>query len=174
MQLKMLVLPAPLGPMTAKNSPRWTSRLTPARAATPPKLRCKFSRARSPMRSYTPSIGSAGERTLRAGGCSLDSRFRENGGKGPRRQEASALVPCASRALELGEDSAGEQLDVPASQRVRHAPELEQAHEDAGTELLHVRLDLARDVVGIADEGQALLLRQAELELVERDVLGGV
>src|SRR4029450_13489252 len=56
MQLKMLVLPAPLGPMMAKNSPRSTSRLTPARAATPPKLRCRLSRARSPIRSCTPSL----------------------------------------------------------------------------------------------------------------------
>src|SRR5262245_35358785 len=47
MQLKMLVLPAPLGPMTAKNSPALTSRLTPARAATPPKLRWRSSRVRS-------------------------------------------------------------------------------------------------------------------------------
>ena len=40
-------------------------------------------------------------------------------------------------------------------------------------QLLHVRLDLARDVVGVAHEGQALLLRQVKLELVERDLLGG-
>src|SRR5262249_37279520 len=40
MQLKMLVLPAPLGPMMAWNSPAVTSRLTPASAATPPKFRC--------------------------------------------------------------------------------------------------------------------------------------
>src|SRR5262245_55346502 len=47
MQLKMLVLPAPLGPMMAKKSPAATSRLTPARATTPPKLRCRPSRASS-------------------------------------------------------------------------------------------------------------------------------
>src|SRR5215216_5300764 len=44
MQLKMLVLPAPLGPMMAKKSVALTSRLTPARAITPPKRRCISSR----------------------------------------------------------------------------------------------------------------------------------
>src|SRR5437667_10319125 len=52
MQLKMLVLPAPFGPMIAKRSPAATSTLTPARAATPPKLRCNPSRASSAMRAY--------------------------------------------------------------------------------------------------------------------------
>src|SRR5436853_7012477 len=52
MQLKMLVLPAPFGPMIAKRSPAPTSTLTPARAATPPKLRCNPSRASSAMRAY--------------------------------------------------------------------------------------------------------------------------
>src|SRR5712691_10991995 len=54
MQLKMLVLPAPLGPMIAKKSPAAISRLTPARAATPPKLRCNPSRASSAIRAYAP------------------------------------------------------------------------------------------------------------------------
>src|SRR6266581_8389796 len=52
MQLKMLVLPAPFGPMIAKRSPAATSTLTPARATTPPKLRCNPSRASSAMRAY--------------------------------------------------------------------------------------------------------------------------
>src|SRR5881628_4111104 len=47
MQLKMLVLPAPLGPMMAKKSSALTSRVTPARAATPPKFRCNVSRVSS-------------------------------------------------------------------------------------------------------------------------------
>jgi len=34
----MLVFPAPLGPMTANISPSLTSKLTPERAATPPKF----------------------------------------------------------------------------------------------------------------------------------------
>src|SRR5262245_11965146 len=46
MQLKMLVLPAPLGPMIAKKSPGSTERLTPDSAATPPKCRCNSSRLR--------------------------------------------------------------------------------------------------------------------------------
>src|SRR5437667_12235855 len=52
MQLKMLVLPAPFGPMIAKRSPAATTTLTPPRAATPPKLRCNPSRASSAMRAY--------------------------------------------------------------------------------------------------------------------------
>ena len=54
MQLKMLVLPAPLGPMMAKKSPALTSRLTPARAATPPKLSCRASRASSVIGAGAP------------------------------------------------------------------------------------------------------------------------
>src|SRR5690242_2855778 len=54
MQLKMLVLPAPLGPMTARKSWGCTSRLTPARAVTPPKWRCTPSRLSSAMPSRRP------------------------------------------------------------------------------------------------------------------------
>src|SRR5262245_50820192 len=61
MQLKMLVLPAPLGPMIAKKSPAGTSRLTPARAATPPKWSCNPSRASSAI-AY-PSRGDGGSHT---------------------------------------------------------------------------------------------------------------
>jgi hypothetical protein len=39
MQLRMLVFPAPLGPMTATISPSLTSKLTPERAETPPKFK---------------------------------------------------------------------------------------------------------------------------------------
>src|SRR6267142_3449515 len=68
MQLKMLVLPAPLGPMMAKKSPALISRLTPARAATPPKLRCRFSRARSAIRSCPPGCREDGvKRSWRQG-----------------------------------------------------------------------------------------------------------
>jgi hypothetical protein len=37
MRLKTVVLPAPLGPMSVKTSPRCTSKLTPLTASTPPK-----------------------------------------------------------------------------------------------------------------------------------------
>ena len=37
MQLKRLVLPAPLGPMTAVSLPRSTSKATSSSAVTPPK-----------------------------------------------------------------------------------------------------------------------------------------
>src|SRR4030095_13002977 len=81
--------------------------------------------------------------------------------------------PSMSKALELWEDGPREQFDVLSRQGVRHAPELEQPHDDAGAQLLHVRLDLARHGVRIADERESLRLREIELELVERDVLGG-
>src|SRR5215831_10870093 len=122
MQLKMLVLPAPLGPMTAKNWPRSTARLTPARAATPPKLRCRFSSARSPIRSCTPSswilAGSDPERTyVRAGTTYLlgAGRMRLNG-RAVKRLSTTTRRPAAdpppSPALELRQDRPGEQLDV--------------------------------------------------------------
>lgn len=49
---------------------------------------------------------------------------------------------------------------------MRQAAELEQAHENPRPQLLHVGADRARDVIGIADEGQAFSLRQLEVKLV--------
>src|SRR2546422_10022593 len=60
MQLKMLVLPAPLGPMMAKKSSALTSRVTPARAATPPKFRCNCSRVSSAIPTEPPGPAHAG------------------------------------------------------------------------------------------------------------------
>src|SRR6266851_4078316 len=54
MQLKMLVLPAPLGPMMAKKSPALTASLTPAKAATPPKLRCNPSKVSNAIPTGPP------------------------------------------------------------------------------------------------------------------------
>src|SRR5713226_8705696 len=64
MQLKMLVLPAPLGPMMAKKSLALTSRLTPASAATPPKLRCNPSKVSNVISAglLTPRVLDAGRR----------------------------------------------------------------------------------------------------------------
>src|SRR5215469_4181570 len=159
----MLVLPAPLGPMTAKNWPRSTARLTPARAATPPKLRYRFSSARSPIRSCTPSssplAGSNPERTyVRAGSTYLlgAGRMRLNGWGvkrlsttpvGSRRDDQQETL---SGALELRQDRPGEQLDVSLREVVRHAAELKEAHDHAGADLLHMGLDLAGDRVGSA------------------------
>src|SRR6266849_383215 len=61
MQLKMLVLPAPLGPMMAKKSWAGTSRLTPDSAATPAKLRCSPSRASRAIRPSGPRAPRPGE-----------------------------------------------------------------------------------------------------------------
>src|SRR5499426_3015232 len=47
-QLKKVLLPAPLGPMTARISPRATSKLTPLSAVSPPK------------RTVSPSVRRAG------------------------------------------------------------------------------------------------------------------
>src|SRR5215475_9342377 len=91
-------------------------------------------------------------------------------------QLASPRLTTGSRpvsgALELRQDRPSEKLDVSLREIVRHAAELEEAHDHAGAELLHVGLDLAGDRVGGADERKPLLLREIELELVERDVLG--
>src|SRR5215467_4045427 len=86
-----------------------------------------------------------------------------------RREFSSSVSP----ALELRQDRPREQLDVPLREVVRHAAELEEAHDHAGAELLHVGLDLAGDRVGGAYERKPLLAREIEFELVERDVLGG-
>ena len=44
-QLKNVLLPAPLGPMMARISPRWTSKLTLLSAVRPPKRMVRPSRA---------------------------------------------------------------------------------------------------------------------------------
>ncbi len=56
---------------------------------------------------------------------------------------------------------------------MRQAAELEEAHDHAGAELLHVRSDLAGHVVGVADEREPFLLRQVEVEFVQRQLLRG-
>ena len=45
-RLKMVVLPAPLGPMMVKTSPGSTSKLTPSTARMPPKLMASSSAAK--------------------------------------------------------------------------------------------------------------------------------
>src|SRR2546426_9244975 len=69
MQLRMLVLPAPFGPMIAKKSPVSTARLTPASAVTPPKFRCTSSRVSTAilLSSLLPAMGRL---PRRAGGAS--------------------------------------------------------------------------------------------------------
>src|SRR5512144_3161341 len=75
MQLKMLVLPAPLGPMMARKSWGWTSRLTPERAATPPNWR------------YTPS------RLSRATWIGPARPGGRADGRAPRRSPRPTTVP---------------------------------------------------------------------------------
>src|SRR5919198_3788738 len=84
-QLKMLVLPAPLGPMTAKKAPASTARLTPARAATPPKLRCRSSRASNATLVHPLVVTPCGERTCdQVGNHPIGGG--ENGAETARRQ----------------------------------------------------------------------------------------
>src|SRR5215813_4117941 len=102
--------------------------------------------------------------------CPTEMKTGELGATKPESLRVSSPV---SPALELRQDRPGEQLDVSLREVVRHAAELEETHDHAGAELLHVGLDLAGDRVGGADERKPLLPREIELELVERDVLGG-
>src|SRR5215510_765716 len=78
----------------------------------------------------------------------------------------------SSGGPQRGQDVPGELRDVLLCEPVRQAAELEETHEDAGSQLAHLRLELARDVVGIADDGQPLLLHQLEVHLVEGQILG--
>src|SRR4029434_9220200 len=71
MQLKMLVLPAPLGPMMAKKSVALTSRLTPARAITPPKCRCISSRVSNAIPAPSPLCECFSLQRFWYGGASL-------------------------------------------------------------------------------------------------------
>src|SRR5436309_5767315 len=77
-----------------------------------------------------------------------------------------------SATLERGQDFLAEESDVLLGERVRQRAELEEPDEDADAQLAGLRLDLAHDVVGIADDRHAFLLAQVEAELVERHVLG--
>ncbi len=53
-----VVLPAPFGPITAKNSPASTAKLTPLAAATPPKLTWRSSMRASAV--TTPPVAAPG------------------------------------------------------------------------------------------------------------------
>src|SRR5262245_5980970 len=95
----------------------------------------------------------------------------------PRPREApvtSAVCPFIVRSVSLqrGEHLRREQLDVLSRERVRHAAELEQPHQNPGAQLLHVGPHLVDDVLGIADEREPVLLGQVEIEIVEVDLLG--
>src|SRR5947207_11785172 len=113
MQLKMLVLPAPLGPMTAKNWPASTARLTPPRAATPPKLRCRSSRASNVTLVHPLVIAPCGERT-----CDQVGNHPIGGGEdGPKRPRRQALVSLS--CLQLRQPPA-------EASRIRQHPTLRQ------------------------------------------------
>src|SRR5213594_1329331 len=86
----------------------------------------------------------------------------------------SAVCPfiVGSVSLQRGQYLRREQLDVLFRQRVRHAAELEQPHENPGAQLLHVGPDLMDDVLRVTDEGESVLLRQVEVEIVEVNLLG--
>src|SRR5215471_5260787 len=75
---------------------------------------------------------------------------------GARRPAATAATPSRKSrrstiesprllSLEAGQDRLREQLEVPSRQRVGQAAELEEPHEHAGAQLVHVGADGARD-----------------------------
>src|SRR5262245_23074821 len=115
MQLKMLVLPAPFGPMIARNSPSLTVRLTPANAATPPKWRCIPSRLSDaippPARANPVTRGrmlmKLGEATLNRGrlssapnswdGLRAESELADRGGEALRCRDERAMSVMLSR-----------------------------------------------------------------------------
>src|SRR2546426_896431 len=91
--LKAVVFPAPFGPITLVIVPGWTSKDTPASAATPPKLT-----ARSRMVRVMTRAGSGGRRwrgRCRAGG-------RRRGGRAGRRRRASPPATTPRRPATRG------------------------------------------------------------------------
>src|SRR5574341_61927 len=95
MQLRRLVLPAPLGPMIARISPGYTSKLTSTSAAVPPKLRLT-SRACSKASIASPF----GDRRIRP---DLDGRLRHGFGPDyrPARQPDSLFEQRAAHNQSL-------------------------------------------------------------------------
>src|SRR5262245_54056220 len=65
-----------------------------------------------------------------------------------------------SGAFEGGQHLLGEEPDVLLRERVGQGAELEEPHEHPDAELAGLGLDLADDVVGIADDRQALALAE--------------
>src|SRR6267142_6674985 len=104
------------------------------------------------------------------------SRARRTAMARPSPREApvtSVVCPFISPSISLqrGQHLRREQLDVLFRERVRHAAELEQSHQDPGAQLLHVGPDLVGDVLRVTDEGESVLLRQVEVEIVEVNLL---
>src|SRR3989442_2974709 len=125
MQLKMLVLPAPFGPMIAKRSPAATSTLTPARADTTPKLSCNPSRPSSGMRAYAmPRSGEAHANGPPVVSMTDESVERLSGnliqGMTPPRAGRSATPRVAGRYA----DSEGLSIYRPSRSRQRPDPDL--------------------------------------------------
>src|SRR6267142_6037624 len=89
------------------------------------------------------------------------------GGAGEYRRAAPR-----SGALERGQDLLAEEPDVLLRERVGQGAELEKPHQHPDAQLASLGLNLADDVVGIADYRQAFPLAEIEVELVERHVLG--
>src|SRR5262245_37002419 len=81
-------------------------------------------------------------------------------------------VTMSSVALERGQHLLAEEPDVLGGERVRHRAELEEPDQHTDAELPRLGADLADHVVGIADDRQAFLLAEIEVELVERQVFG--
>src|SRR6267142_2959695 len=89
------------------------------------------------------------------------------GRAGPYRRAATR-----SASLERGQDLLAEEPDVLLRERMGQRAELEKPHQHPDAQLASLGLNLANDVVGIADDRQAFPLAKVEVELVERQVIG--
>src|SRR5262245_14675215 len=135
-RLKIVVLPAPLGPMIVKTWPASTSKLTPSRARMPPKLIARFS-AEKTVTGGAPSAWRPSPESLRAHVGLLPP-------------EGGLLVQRKEREVEL--DLGPAPVDA---QGLKEDEEHEDQPEDAGLEpgLLHEPIDPEkRGVPGVLAE----------------------
>ena len=72
-RLKIVLLPAPLGPTMAKISPFLTPKVTPSTARMPPK-EMEMSRASNSGRSRAPSRGAGSDRAAELASITLTAR----------------------------------------------------------------------------------------------------
>src|SRR5438876_10311619 len=142
-RLKIVVLPAPLGPMIVSTWPGSTAKLTPASALMPPKLMARSSAVNKltgvaggpEMAPRPPSLGRAPAEPWRASGVTHDvSPQPLRAHVGLLAPEGGALVERKQRAVELDLQPASVDAER-LEEDEEHEDEAEQAGLEAG--LLH-------------------------------------
>src|SRR5262245_21091439 len=132
MTLNIVVLPAPLGPMSPSTSPRCNERSTPSRACTPPKFLL------IPLASRRSSTTGSGRRALDAGGA-IDREgtgpadHQDEGDDDERQGELHPSLGPEESVLPVHEDDGADHLDD--DEHGREAGEEAEDDEEAAPEL---------------------------------------